>query len=583
MQTYAALVFLSFVFSADVISALPHDPLLSQPRQVINHKSYISPSSTAVPQYIIVPAPNNAESGDGSFESVQSRLSDPDEAGSELVPVKDGRDSNIKFSAAPLSRRKETGGLEEINVGGKTNSFRNSFRGDNVLAVNPEPSFRENDASSIPGPLPAILTDPLTLAKQPKKVVRQIGYNNTVVDGNYRPFELSLLSQEPRRPESYYQYDAAAGRGITVYILGSGMNLDSPDIEGAAGDKEFIYTPGAEETPTDEDAEFGFPDGTCMASKIFGPRYGVAKNANVTMVKVAERTGRMRIIRLTDMLTALAMVRNDVRRRGIQGKAVVSLTYTTRMKDKDAIQAYREILINMMNDDIVLVAPTGISNNNNGSEANNQYPAAFARDTALIAVNAVNTEGLRYNWSPGSVEDGATVAAPGTGTCAWIKQRFRVERRPSRWRPKFMRKKTRVAVGPDRPYYSDSVAAATVAGVAATLMAQEEYKEQLQVPGEVASRVKELIQGLAWERKRGGPPVVWNGIRSSNILYCRRGEDDSCSRRPTPVACINFDVNKYGYCCPGSGDSCEDSRGCRVTEDTGLVGVVPDGAVCPFY
>lgn len=98
------------------------------------------------------------------------------------------------------------------------------------------------------------------------------------------------------------------------------------------GGKEFIYAPGAAETPTDDDPDMGYPDGTCMASKIFGPKYGVAKNANVIMVKLSGQSGMMKAITFTEMLTALAMVKNDVHKRGIKGKAVVSLSYTSKSR-----------------------------------------------------------------------------------------------------------------------------------------------------------------------------------------------------------------------------------------------------------
>lgn len=174
----------------------------------------------------------------------------------------------------------------------------------------------------------------------------------------------------------------------------------------------------------------------------------------------------------------------------------------------------------MMDDDIVLVAPTGISNNNKGSEANDQYPAALGKDTALIAVNAVNTKGMQLNWSPGSVKDGVTVAAPGTGFCSC---------KP--FDPKD-RATLREYQDLERRYYSEAVAAATVAGVAAGLLAQEEYKRQLQQPGKVAANVKALVQGLAWPRAVGGPPVVWNGVVPYGI-NCKRGEDGYCAASPS--------------------------------------------------
>ncbi|KZL83404.1 alpha-tubulin suppressor and related rcc1 domain-containing protein [Colletotrichum incanum] len=52
-----------------------------------------------------------------------------------------------------------------------------------------------------------------------------------------------------------------------------------------------------------------------------------------------------------------------------------------------------------------------------------------------------------------------------------------------------------------------------------------------------------------------------------------------------PVACYNFDINAYGYCCPGPGNPCEKDIGkCYFNGEGvsgGSSGVVPDGARCP--
>ncbi|KAK1458064.1 hypothetical protein CMEL01_15411 [Colletotrichum melonis] len=52
-----------------------------------------------------------------------------------------------------------------------------------------------------------------------------------------------------------------------------------------------------------------------------------------------------------------------------------------------------------------------------------------------------------------------------------------------------------------------------------------------------------------------------------------------------PVACYNFDINAYGYCCPGPGNPCEKDIGkCYFNGEGvsgGASGIVPDGARCP--
>ncbi|KAF4847921.1 hypothetical protein CGCSCA4_v005343 [Colletotrichum siamense] len=59
------------------------------------------------------------------------------------------------------------------------------------------------------------------------------------------------------------------------------------------------------------------------------------------------------------------------------------------------------------------------------------------------------------------------------------------------------------------------------------------------------------------------------------------------SAEPTvaPVACYNFDINAYGYCCPEPGNPCENDIGkCYFNGEGvsgGASGIVPDGARCP--
>ncbi|CAI0655062.1 unnamed protein product, partial [Colletotrichum noveboracense] len=459
--------------------------------------SQASATSSGMPKYIIVP---DSKGKATDFDSVESSLTNS--AGSNLVTVEDDEDKSTLFLTAPLSPQEAKDLETKPGVGAVTEDID---LGDMNKMVAEEP-YNPADAAGPSVPPPALTKDPLALAKQPQKIVRQQGYDveteNPAKPSHEDAGELATISQEPGTGRaSTFAYDEVAGQGVTVYILGTGMNLNSPDIQDAVGTKDFIFAPGSAETKTDDDPLIGYPDGTCMASKIFGPKYGVAKKANVVMVKLSGGSGAMGMITMTEMLTALAMVKNDITTKKLKGKAVVNLSYTTPMSDPEAIAAYKEILVKMMDDDIVLVAPTGISNNNNGSEANDQYPAAFAKDTALIAVSGVNGKGARMNWSPGSEKDGVTAAAPVTGRCAY-----------KNLDPK---SKGGVTKSQDisRLYYSDGVAAATVAGVAAGLMAQAEYTTQLQVKGKVAANVKELVAGLAWVRAEGSTPVVWNGVR----------------------------------------------------------------------
>ncbi|KAK7448574.1 hypothetical protein CaCOL14_011780 [Colletotrichum acutatum] len=59
----------------------------------------------------------------------------------------------------------------------------------------------------------------------------------------------------------------------------------------------------------------------------------------------------------------------------------------------------------------------------------------------------------------------------------------------------------------------------------------------------------------------------------------------SAEPKVDPVACYNFDINAYGYCCPGEGNPCQNDIGkCYFNGEGvsgGASGIVPDGARCP--
>lgn len=96
-----------------------------------------------------------------------------------------------------------------------------------------EEPYNPVDAAGPSVPPPALTKDPLALAKQPQKIVRQSGYEveteNPEKPSHEDAGELATLSQEPGTGRaSVYAYDEVAGQGVTVYILGTGMNLNSP-------------------------------------------------------------------------------------------------------------------------------------------------------------------------------------------------------------------------------------------------------------------------------------------------------------------------------------------------------------------
>ncbi|KAI8255241.1 hypothetical protein K4K58_005813 [Colletotrichum sp. SAR11_239] len=134
------------------------------------------------------------------------------------------------------------------------------------------------------------------------------------------PTELVILSQPPGvdlKTLNNYAYDDSAGTEITVYILDSGYYAKNAEYTGMAVKPRWIFGGSQEKASVEEDLD---PDGhgTCAGSKINGPKFGVAKNVNLVVVKAG--------IKGSDTDDALDKIVDDVREKKLQGKAIVNIS-----------------------------------------------------------------------------------------------------------------------------------------------------------------------------------------------------------------------------------------------------------------
>ncbi|KAI8281136.1 hypothetical protein K4K60_004413 [Colletotrichum sp. SAR11_57] len=134
------------------------------------------------------------------------------------------------------------------------------------------------------------------------------------------PTELVILSQPPGvdlKTLNTYAYDDSAGTEITVYILDSGYYAKNAEYTGMAVKPRWIFGGSQEKASVEEDLD---PDGhgTCAGSKINGPKFGVAKNVNLVVVKAGFKG--------SDTDDALDKIVDDVRERKLQGKAIVNIS-----------------------------------------------------------------------------------------------------------------------------------------------------------------------------------------------------------------------------------------------------------------
>ena len=221
--------------------------------------------------------------------------------------------------------------------------------------------------------------------------------------------------------------------------------------------------------------------GSCIASIIGGPKYGVSKETDVIPVKIAEHMG--------SILDALNQINIYVQRMidsktAAQGYAIV-LGESWPNDDpvvREAFEALMEVLVFDL--DVVVVVAAG-EDYSEMHGAIGHYPAILAADTPIISVGAVDVRGETYPWSRGG--DALTVTAPGTVQCASNE------------------------VGNDWVYgIGTHIAAAHVVALAVYLLSLDRGNEMRADREGVPAAVKKIITENAYPRMPGGDDAIWN-------------------------------------------------------------------------
>ena len=179
--------------------------------------------------------------------------------------------------------------------------------------------------------------------------------------------ELRFVSQ-PRDPFQQiwytqdYVYDETAGKGITVYVIDSGMNSDNSDISNSAtasGGYRWLWPTKAfwkKGRPQTEDDQTGH--GSCVISKVSGYYYGVAKLVTIVSVKHRMEKDNPNAIKVSSILESLSLVAADVKERNLGGKAVLNLSFLGPGYSS-YIKAMTTVLTNLLAIDVVVVIPSG--------------------------------------------------------------------------------------------------------------------------------------------------------------------------------------------------------------------------------
>lgn len=294
--------------------------------------------------------------------------------------------------------------------------------------------------------------------------------------------DLIFISTPPGTDIGYgYTYFSAAGEGMTVYVVDSGVNPSNKEFSSGVI-KRWLF---AWDVLAIESDNHPLGHGSCTASKIAGVDYGVAKKASLIIVKINTKW-------LSSGLDGLVLVLNDLRRRKkdgeyIPGYNIVSMQSALKnsLADRystDTLKYLISELINMYG--IILVCAAG-----NGGGKIDSIPPTFSPKMPIIVVGAVSPHtGANLPFSNRGPP--LTVSAPGQVRCA--------DRRAGRY---------------SQTVAGSSFAAPAVAGLVAYFLSLHDVGPMLRrKPHMIAQAVKQYIVDSAYVRPLGTDKAIWNNI-----------------------------------------------------------------------
>ncbi|MCJ1346209.1 hypothetical protein MMC31_004424 [Peltigera leucophlebia] len=290
--------------------------------------------------------------------------------------------------------------------------------------------------------------------------------------------ELAFISSPPETQAiADYVYYSAAGEGITIYIIDSGLNsLHTKFSLGVV--KRWIYANGAAKTEVDDDPG---SHGSCLASKVAGRVFGVAKKASLIVVK--------RTLELSSWLDAMVKVANDLRRRAragerIAGYNVISMQTSSPRIDKYSLIKMRYLILKYLEKyGVIFVCTPG----NDARHVN--VPASFSPKIPIISVGSVDIWGGALFSSPEG--PAITVSAPGLSVeCAMG-----------------------TGTAGSQRLTGTSIAAPAVAGLIAYFLSLPDVGPMLrQRPGSIPQAVKQYVIDMAYIRTHSSVKSIWNGL-----------------------------------------------------------------------
>lgn len=168
---------------------------------------------------------------------------------------------------------------------------------------------------------------------------------------------------------SEYVFDDSAGKGVTAYVIDTGVKITHSEFGGRA-------TWGANFVDQVNDDENGH--GSHVAGTIGGSTFGVAKKVDIVAVKVLGANGKGPN---SGILKGMQFAIDDVQRKGKRGKAVVNMSVGGDYSEavNRAIEALRKA-------NIIPVVAAG----NDARDATNVSPASAPNAITVGAIDATD-------------------------------------------------------------------------------------------------------------------------------------------------------------------------------------------------
>ncbi|KAK1838324.1 subtilisin-like protease [Colletotrichum chrysophilum] len=332
-------------------------------------------------------------------------------------------------------------------------------------------------------------------------------------------FDLRTLSTPPREKESLpnYRYDDVAGQGITVYVVDTGpFDLQHEELRSSDASitrRELDLARGKELDL--QDRQYG----TCIASKTVGDTSGAAKRASLVGVRID----------FTEfgLLRGLQAAADEIRGKGLQGKAVISVSILTTAPSAAYTTSMRSIIQSLIKLDVPVV--TGAGNKfQDGIEEPHKLPAVLAKELPVIVVGSADKDfGISAFSQRGNLV--TTYAIGADVMCAESLEA------------------TSLAT-----HSGTSFATPQIAGMLAYWMSHPDFARDLSA-GSIAEILRNMTGALSYPRvaEAGYPPIAWNGYdlaescsdsgsgstngrRAKRAM--RRDLNQACAYAPKPVA-----------------------------------------------